>query len=174
LKQNDIEETSISKVRTSISTWPNILISKNAPSISARDIEFLIFDIDGRILRYLCFFVGSFLGCCSSYSVLDTDCGVHILLQINHRPWLMLRRPGRPQPPQQGLNSAAQPHRSQSRTGRSTGRSRRSGARTRRVRLLVQVERRPGPDQQRTSAGPSGAALGPAEYVKLNLVPESL
>ena len=45
-------------------------------------------------------------------------------------------------------------------TGSSTGRSRRSGAQTSRVRLLV------------LAAGPSGAALGHAEYVKLNMVPE--
>jgi hypothetical protein len=39
---------------------------------------------------------------------------VHIALRINHRPWIM-RRPGRPQPPQlvpqQGLHWAALPHR---------------------------------------------------------------
>jgi hypothetical protein len=51
------------------------------------------------------------LGCCSSCSVLDTDCRVHISLRINHRTWLM-RRLGRPQPPQQGLHSVARQHRS--------------------------------------------------------------
>jgi hypothetical protein len=58
------------------------------------------------------FFFGSSLGCCSSYSVLrlDTDCGVHMALRINHHPWRM-RRPGRPQPPQRRLHSAARPHR---------------------------------------------------------------
>jgi hypothetical protein len=57
------------------------------------------------------FLFGSSLGCCNSYSVLDTDCGLHIALRINHHPWLM-RRQGRPPPPQQGLHSAARPHRS--------------------------------------------------------------
>jgi hypothetical protein len=152
--QYDIEETSIS-------TCPDIedlSISKNETSISAKDIEDLIFHIDVRVLQYRCFFVGSRLGCCSSYSVLDTDCCVHITLRINHRPWLM-RRPGRPQQPQQGLHLAVRPHRPH------------------------QPQHRPQPlvhrrrsIQQSTSAGPrtpSGAALGPAKYFNLNLVPES-
>jgi hypothetical protein len=45
----------------------------------------------------------------AAYSVLDTDCGVHIALRINHHPWLMCR-PGHPQPPQRRLHSAARPH----------------------------------------------------------------
>jgi hypothetical protein len=112
-KQNDIEETSILKVRASILTCPDIEYLSNEPSISIKDIEILIFDIDVqvRVFRYQCFFFGSCLGFCSSYSVLDTDCGVHIALRIHHRPWIM-RRPGRPQPPQQGLHSAARSHRS--------------------------------------------------------------
>ena len=107
-------------------------------TISVYDIEALCFDIEFRVFRYLSFFVGSSLGCCSSYSVLDTDCGVHIALRINHHPWLM-RRPGSPQPPQRRHGRS---------TGRSTGRSRRNalgpaeyicwsercGARTSRVR----------------------------------------
>ncbi len=89
-------------------------ISTNGPPISVYDIEALCFDIEFLVLRYRCFFVGSSLGCCSSYSVLDTDCGVHITLWINHRPWLM-RRPDRPQPPQRSLHSAARPHQPQHR-----------------------------------------------------------
>ncbi len=143
--QHDIEETSISKFKTLISLYSDIedfSISINDPSISVYDIEALYFDIELRVLRYRCFFVGSSLGCYSSYSVLDTDCGVHIALRINHHPWLM-RRQGRPQSPQRRLHSAGLQHLQQCRsTGRSTGRSRRS-------------------------------ALRPAEYVKLNLVPES-
>ncbi len=81
--------------------------------MSVYDIEALCFDIEFRVLWYLCFFEGSILGCCCSYSVLDTDCGVHIALWINHQPWLM-RSPGRTQPPQRRLHSAAQPpHRPQ-------------------------------------------------------------
>lgn len=57
-------------------------ISTNAPSISGYDIEALCFDIDVCVLRYRCFFVGYCLGCCSSYSVLDTDCRVHRLLPV--------------------------------------------------------------------------------------------
>ena len=117
-------------------------ISTNAPSISGYDIEALCFDIDVCVLRYRCFFVGYCLGCCSSYSVLDTDCRVHRLL-----PVLPVLRTG----------CALAAH--WLRTGSSTGRSRRSGAQTSRARLLV------------LAAGPSGAALGQAEYVKLNLVP---
>jgi hypothetical protein len=104
----------ISKVRTSILLYPDIedlSISTNAPSIYVSDIEALCFDIEFLVLRCRCFFVGSSLGCCSSYSVLDTDRGVHIALRINHCTWLM-RRPGRPQPLQHGLHSAARSHRS--------------------------------------------------------------
>jgi hypothetical protein len=52
----------------------DLSISTNAPSISVHDIEALCFDVEFCVLRYRCFFVGSSLGCCSSYSVLDTDC----------------------------------------------------------------------------------------------------
>ena len=40
-------------------------------------LKLLCFDIEIRVLRYWCFFLRSSLGCCSSCSVLDTDCGVH-------------------------------------------------------------------------------------------------
>ncbi len=57
------------------------------------------------------FDVGVFLSdpAWAAYSVQDTDCGVHIALQINHYPWLMCRQ-GRPQPPQRRLHSAVLPH----------------------------------------------------------------
>jgi hypothetical protein len=60
----------ILKVRTSKSMCPDIedlSKSKNAPSISVRDIEVLIFEIYVRVLQYWCFFVGSCLGGGSSY-----------------------------------------------------------------------------------------------------------
>ncbi len=117
--QFDIEETSISTFRTSISfelytDIEDFLISTNAPSISVYDIEaffastskLFCFDIEFRVLRYRCFFSDPPW---AAYSVLDTDCGVHIALQINHYPWLMCH-PGRPQPPQRRLHSAARPH----------------------------------------------------------------
>jgi hypothetical protein len=68
--QNDIEETSISKVRTLMSTCPDIKgvsMLKNAPSISVRDIEVLILDIDvfdnfcPSILVYLFFIISGLL-----------------------------------------------------------------------------------------------------------------
>ncbi len=149
--QYNIEETSISKIRTSISLNPDIedlSISTNAPSISVYDIGALCFDIEFRVLRYRCFFVGSSLGCCSSYSVLDTDCGVCTLhcksiitrgscaarAALGRRSGACTRRRGRT-----------------GHTGRSTGRSRRSGVRTSRVRQLVRAERLSDSDQQSTS-----------------------
>ncbi len=57
--QLDIEETSISKFKTSMSLYPDIedfSISINAPWISIYDIEALCFDIECRVLRYRCFF----------------------------------------------------------------------------------------------------------------------
>ncbi len=88
------------------------------------------------ISNFVFFYIGVFLSdlAWAAYSVLvllDTDCCVHIALRINHPPsrWLM-RRPGRPQPPQRRLHSVARPHqlhRVQPLGRRSGGRSRRSG-----------------------------------------------
>ncbi len=63
--QYDIEETSIvSQFRTSILLYNDIedfSMSTNAPSISVSKL--LCFDIEFRVLRYRCSFVGSSLGC---------------------------------------------------------------------------------------------------------------
>jgi hypothetical protein len=115
--QYDIEETSISKFTTSISLYPDnedLSISTNETSMSVDDIEniCLFFDHDNRIsCSSIMIKVFHCLGCCRSCLVLDTDCRVHISLRINHCTWLM-RRMGRPQPPQQGLHSADRQHRS--------------------------------------------------------------
>ncbi len=99
------------------------------------DIDKCSFDICIRyrsicasMSNFVFFDIGVFLSdpAWAAYSVLDTDCCVHIALRINHHPWLM-RRPGHPQPPQRRLHSAARPH--QLHRAQHHGRSRRSGAR---------------------------------------------
>ncbi len=112
--QFDIEETSISKFRTSISVYTDIedfSISTNAPSISVYDIEAFVLRHRISCSSISVFFcrIQWLIPAWAAYSVLDTDCGVHIALRIDHYPWLM-RRPGRPQPPQRRLHSAARLH----------------------------------------------------------------
>jgi hypothetical protein len=70
----------------------------------------------------------------AAYSVVDTDCGVHIALRINHHPWLI--RPGRPQPPQRRLHSAARQH------------------------PLHRAQHRPQPSERGSAAGAAAAAVG--------------
>jgi hypothetical protein len=91
--QYDIEETSISKFRTWKSLYPDIddlSIYTNVPPISVFDIEAFCFDIEFRVLQYRCFFVASSLGCCNSYSVLDTlhcaHCIVNQSSPVAHAP----------------------------------------------------------------------------------------
>jgi hypothetical protein len=138
--QYNIEETSISKFRTSISLYPDtedFSISTNPPSISVYDIEAVCFDIECLVLRYRYFFVGSSLGCCSSYSVLDTDCGVHITLRIIHDVAHAPLGPPSAAAAEAALGGAA------------------------------------APAAAPAASAAAGSVLGPAEYVKLNLVPES-
>ncbi len=49
-----------------------------------------------RVLRYRCFFVRSSLGCCSSYSLLDTDCGVQSHCIVNQSSPVAHAPPGPP------------------------------------------------------------------------------
>jgi hypothetical protein len=99
LTQYDIEETSVSKSRTSISLNTDIedfSISKNAPSIS-------VYDIEAFVLRYRI--------SCSSISVFF--CWIQPGLPTRYWTQIAvctLHCPGRPQPPQRRLHSAARPH----------------------------------------------------------------
>ena len=84
-------------------------ISRNAHSISVYDIEDFLLRYRFSCSSISVFFCRIQPGPWAAYSVQDTDCSVHIALQINHYP-LLMRRLGRPQPPQRRLHSAARPH----------------------------------------------------------------
>jgi hypothetical protein len=108
------------------------------------DIEDCPFDICIRYRRFFAsisnfvfFDIGIFWSdpAWAAFSVQDTDCGVHIALQINHYPWLMCR-PGRPQPPQRRLHLAARPH------------------------PLHRAQHRPQPPERGSAAGAAAAATG--------------
>jgi hypothetical protein len=91
--------------------------------------KILCFDIEFRVLRYRCFFRIQ-PGLPTRYWTL-----AQIALQTNHYPWLMCR-PGRPQPPQRRLHSAARPH------------------------PLHRAQHRPQPPDRGSAAGAAAAAAG--------------